>query len=153
MKRRKWLIPVFIIAAIVLFNVVVYFANNMVAKGLEKRLLDYPLPPDTDMIESCSIAGKLYGNGNGMQYYGIMLIKSELPIEDIIAHYNDDSQDTYPVFVTKQESPVIFDGYDYVFEKFPDDANCYMLKLYSDSVIGCEGTLWEGILNSDLRGH
>lgn len=44
--------------------------NNISAKGIIKDILSLPLPEKTDVAEEFSQAGKLAGNGNGMQFFG-----------------------------------------------------------------------------------
>ena len=74
---------VLILAAFV--SVPVY--NNYCAYNVEKMLCETPLPEQTELIEAISQAGKLTGNGNGMQYFGAILIKSELSLEELDAYY------------------------------------------------------------------
>ena len=76
---------VLILAAFV--SVPVY--NNYCAYNVEKMLCETPLPEQTELIEAISQAGKLTGNGNGMQYFGAILIKSELSLEELDAYYSD----------------------------------------------------------------
>lgn len=71
---------VLILAAFV--SVPVY--NNYCAYNVEKMLCETPLPEQTELIEAISKAGKLTGNGNGMQYFGAILIKSELSLEELV---------------------------------------------------------------------
>ena len=47
---------------------------------MANELVHFRLPKNTELIESIYKAGKLVGNGNGMQYFGVILIKSELPL-------------------------------------------------------------------------
>ena len=35
------------------------------------------------MLDSASITGKMQGNGNGMQWFGIILIKSEMNEDEL----------------------------------------------------------------------
>lgn len=69
MKKLK---VVGILAAVVLIGGVVSIPliNNHTAYKVEKTLCEIPLPEETELIESLSQAGKLTGNGNGMQYFG-----------------------------------------------------------------------------------
>ena len=75
MKKLK---VVGILAAVVLIGGVVSIPliNNHTAYKVEKTLCEIPLPEETELIESLSQAGKLTGNGNGMQYFGAILVKS-----------------------------------------------------------------------------
>ena len=81
MKKLK---VVGILAAVVLIGGVISIPliNNHTAYKVEKTLCEIPLPEETELIESLSQAGKLTGNGNGMQYFGAILIRSDLSLED-----------------------------------------------------------------------
>lgn len=93
---------VLILAAFV--SVPVY--NNYCAYNVEKMLCETPLPEQTELIEAISQTGKLTGNGNGMQYFGAILIKSELSLEELDAYYSDyrSSELEYLVEVQKGQS-------------------------------------------------
>ena len=67
MKKLKL---VGILVAVVLIGSVISIPliNNHTAYKVEKTLCEIPLPEGTELIESLSQAGKLTGNGNGMQY-------------------------------------------------------------------------------------
>ena len=41
------------------------------------------------MVSSYSVAGKVVGNGNGMQYFGAILIESELTLEELSDYYSE----------------------------------------------------------------
>ena len=77
---------VWILAAAILIGGVISLPliNNHTAYKVEKALCEIPLPEETELIESLSLAGKLTGNGNGMQYFGAILIRSELSLEELM---------------------------------------------------------------------
>ena len=52
------------------------------------------------MIESISRAGKLTGNGNGMQYFGAILIRSDLSLEELDAYYSRYRSNEWECLVT-----------------------------------------------------
>ena len=83
MKKLKL---VGILAAVVLIGGVISIPliNNHTAYKVEKELCETPLPEKTELIESISRAGKLTGNGNGMQYFGAILIRSDLSLEELV---------------------------------------------------------------------
>lgn len=62
--------------------------NDAAARAVADRLVALPLPPGAERVAVASRAGKLVGNGNGMQYLGAMLIRSEADPEAIIAFYD-----------------------------------------------------------------
>lgn len=76
--------------------------NNRMAKNTADKLVDLPLPDDTEFIESIYRAGKLVGNGNGMQYFGAILIKSELPVEKLKEYYLSFAGNEWECMVEKQ---------------------------------------------------
>ncbi len=87
---KKAVIPIVLIAVLLVgFIVSVPLVNNHSAKEVERRLVSTALPDNTEIVESLSKAGKLVGNGNGMQYFGAMLIKSELGLEELEAYYSE----------------------------------------------------------------
>ena len=67
MKKLKL---VGMLTAVVLIGgvIAIPLINNHTAYKVEKKLCETPLPEKTELIESISRAGKLTGNGNGMQY-------------------------------------------------------------------------------------
>lgn len=86
---NKVIIPVAIVLVLLVgFIVSIPLVNNLQAKNVEKQLLELSLPDHTSMVESLSATGKLVGNGNGMQYFGAILIKSELTLDELSAYYS-----------------------------------------------------------------
>lgn len=51
--------------------------NDMYAREVARELAAVPLPEGTELIEKTSAAGKFFGNGNGMQYFGAVLLKAD----------------------------------------------------------------------------
>lgn len=90
-KIRRWLrvTMVFIAVLLLFFAVVVPIVNNAIALGVEKDVKKLSLPEKTELVESTSLAGKMIGNGNGMQYLGAILIKSDLSLDALQAYYAD----------------------------------------------------------------
>ena len=82
MKKRS-IIGILIAAIFTGIVVLIPLINNQCAYMVEKKLCETPLPEKTEFIESLSRAGKLTGNGNGMQYFGAILIESELSLEEL----------------------------------------------------------------------
>ncbi len=61
--------------------------NNLSAWKTGQEVGRLPLPPDTEIKERFSRAGKLNGNGNGMQFLGGILVESSLTLEELQAYY------------------------------------------------------------------
>ena len=96
--------------------------NDHKAKKTADKLADLPLPDKTEYIEQAYKAGKLVGNGNGMQYFGAVLIKSELSAEELQEYYlrfatNDEDcvdilGDNYYMVYSWGDNPTIFHSFD-----------------------------------------
>ncbi len=89
--RWRRVIRIMMVAVAVILLVValgIPMVNNAIALGVEKELKALPLPEGTTLVKSSSVAGKLTGNGNGMQYFGALLVKSELDAPALAAYYN-----------------------------------------------------------------
>lgn len=147
---------VYVLAVLLLFVLAgkgIGTANDNIALALKTRLVEYPLPPDTELVDSIAIAGKISGNRNGMQYRGMLLLSSELTEDALQAHYGPLCKENEFLWVGPQESQMI-DGYsDYWFEYWDNSHPMWYVELYTDSVVGFEESLWKKILNLDLRGH
>ena len=76
--------------------------NDYCAYMVEKELCATPLPENTQLIDSVSKAGKLTGNGNGMQYLGAILIQSELTMEQLDSYYSHYRENEWEYLVTVQ---------------------------------------------------
>lgn len=63
--------------------------NDLTAKRVADGLRALPLPEGTELVETVHAAGKLAGSGNGMQYFGAVLLRSELPLGELEAYYSN----------------------------------------------------------------
>lgn len=88
MKKAGKIILTVIFISVILFFISCPIVNNISAKHIIEDINTIPLPQNTYMVEQFSQAGKLVGNGNGMQFFGAILIESELSIEDLEKHYS-----------------------------------------------------------------
>ncbi len=146
----------FLIAAGILLNGIIMIANDRMAQSLEARLLSAPLPPDTELIERLYYAGRNdLASGNGMQYFGIILVKSTLTAEELQKEYEKlIMQPGYEyVTVERQLIPEIKGLGGKQFRSFAGEGNEYRVELWLNISVGTERNLWEAILNLDLRGH
>ncbi len=67
-------------------------------------MIETPLPKETYLIDSVSKAGKLVGNGNGMQYFGAILIESELTLSELDMYYSTFRGNEWSYIVEVQEA-------------------------------------------------
>ncbi len=139
------------IIAIMVLSIVGYtsivITNNCVANRIEKNLLAYELPANTVLVDSLSIAEKLVGNGNGMQYMGCLLVESDLTGEELEAHYSTEFE--YIEVHLQENSQLDFIRPGYSFENFsPEEGKTY----YAVACFNTQGNLPD-ILDFDIRGH
>ncbi len=154
MKKGRYIILT-IILLIVAFYLTVHIANNHIAETLKQKLLDCPLPAGTQLLESESFAGKMSGNGNGMQWYGIILVKSsqnETTLHEWFSSTMEHDADE-SLMIFKQNSPDIFETGSKTFNSFTGEDGCYQIQLVKYSTVGFEQSFWEAILNYDIRAH
>ena len=138
-----------ILAAVVLIGSVISIPliNNHTAYKMEKALCEIPLPEETELIESLSQAGKLTGNGNGMQYCGAILIKSELSLEELETYYSDYRSNEWEYFVEIQEgqSIKVIEHKALQFSEEIEDSGYYIVYSW-----GSGNSLLKEL---DIRGH
>lgn len=109
-KRTRQVIRVcmvFFAVLLLIVSVGIPIANNAIALRVEKSIKALPLPENTKLIDSTSVAGKLVGNGNGMQYFGAVLIQSTLSEEEIKIHYAKYRESLDDCLVEPQKGAVI----------------------------------------------
>lgn len=139
----KKIIP--IILLIVVFAGSVPFVNDFCAKNVENSLVEIALPENTRMVESVSKAGKLVGNGNGMQYFGAMLIKSEQTLEELSAYYADVNTE----IVVKEQTTQAIECLEHAQLSFTteitDAENYYIVYLFGEGIAPFS--------QLDIRGH
>lgn len=124
--------------------------NNIIADNMKKELLNTKLPNNTNIVDSISVAGKLTGNGNGMQYFGAILLKTDLSKEELEEHYNQYRNDKYSFLVSKQNTNKVemIEHGSYKFEKYNENDKEKYFIIYS----------WgspknDFLMELDLRGH
>ncbi len=146
MKKLK---VVGILAAVVLIGGVISIPliNNHTAYKVEKALCEIPLPEETELIESLSRAGKLTGNGNGMQYFGVILIRSELSLDELDAYYSDYRSNEWEYLVEIQEGQYVevIDHGTLQFSEKIKDSGYYIVYSW-----GSGNSMLEEL---DIRGH
>lgn len=143
-KAKKAVIITSIILLLIpiIFTFVITGVNDSTAAGVERKLVRLPLPEKTLFVESLSKAGKLVGNGNGMQYYGAMLISSELSLDELREYYGEYDCEVYRIDYPR----IDIDHGDLRFKTktFPD--NAYMVEMWGESP-------WWFFAEFDIRGH
>ena len=155
MKALEKIFVIFLIVIIVL-PIILYIgivvANNSIAATIKHDLVRYEMPQDTELVDSISKAGKLNGNGNGMQYMGVILVKSSLNRDELEDYYSSDFDF---IEVRKQDTPVLdFDLGSYSFKGLSETENeSYYSIVCWDDGRDEYGAFISELLDLDLRGH
>lgn len=147
MKRTLGVILALLFAGILTLIIGSPIKNNIEAKKVADALKAYDLPEGTQLLDSVSAAGKLVGNGNGMQYFGAILIKSELSLEELKEYFGKLASDEFQNIVEKQETGTIdfIEHADLSCDADCDYENTYIVYSWGD---------YSGLASEfDLRGH
>lgn len=147
---KKVLITIVLTVVIIFLSVLVAapIVNNNMAKKTADELVDLPLLNNTVYIESIYKAGKLVGNGNGMQYFGAILIKSELSLDELKEYYKGFAENEWNCIVEKQiDSDVIImkEHIGLTFRTDIEGDNYYIVYSWGDN-----NTIFHEL---DVRGH
>jgi len=67
-------------------NIINFFADNSLA-SFSEQLFDYPLPPNTIILEKQTIEDRLHGGNGRTNYAALMLLESELSLEELNNYY------------------------------------------------------------------
>ena len=147
--KKIFIVPITVIAAIaalialiVLFELGIMGVNNVIAHNTLSELMKIPLPEKTDVVDTVYVAGKLLGNGNGMQYFGAALLKSDLTIEELERYYDIPNQQFVEKYGDEEYSVVKY----FQFDKEISGGNYYV-------VYRLGSTNSELLYMWDLRGH
>ena len=151
-RLRQWIrvTMVFIAVVLLFFAVAVPIINNAIALSVEKDLKKLPLPENTELVESISKAGKLIGNGNGMQYFGALLIKSALSAQELDAYYQAYRTGEFDCLIEPQLSNDIraVEHGDLAFRHTEYGIGYYIVYTWGSAPDWLQ--VW---LDTDLRGH
>ena len=142
MKKLK-VVGILAVVVLIVGSLSIPLINNHTAYKVEKALCEIPLPEETELIESLSQAGK----GNGMQYFGAILIKSELSLEELDAYYSDYRRNEweYLVEIQKGQSIEVIDHGGLQFSEEIKDSGYYIVYSW-----GSGDSLLQEL---DMRGH
>ena len=118
-----------------------------IPKQTMTELAQVPMPEQTECIEKVSTAGKLSGNGNGMQYLGALLVKSDLSLKDLKKYYAANTPRKWYCDVERQKGQSLraSEHVDLGFKHTVKGKNYYVVYAWGD---------YDGIYSElDLRGH
>lgn len=137
-------IAVIVVLALFLMAPIV---NDHIAEQTADKLADLPLPNYTEMLESVYRAGKLTGNGNGMQYFGAILIQSGCSLEELKTYYAELAEDAWGCTVERQtgEDINVIEHTELAFMTNISGENYFIVYSWGDN-----DTIFHEF---DLRGH
>lgn len=158
MKKRIIGILAVLFALVTLCSLTIFICNNAMAKKQADRLLACELPRNARLLDSASFAGKLSGNGNGMQWTGLILIESDAELnEDSLyqwfANQIQPDENTGTIDVSFLDTPDLYGHQKNRFSGEVYGGSYYEIRLCKSSVSGFETSVWEKLLNFDFRAH
>lgn len=142
-----------IISAVVLtavcFCVSIPVVNDLHAKRVADGLSALPLPENTRIAEKKSIAAKLWGNGNGMQYMGALLIESGLTLEELKEFYSESGIEFCSVSRQTGKKITVVEHGNYGFKAEINSDDFYIVYALGK----CDNFIIQLYAELDLRGH
>ena len=147
MKKHIIGILAVLFALVTLCSLTIFICNNAMAKKQADRLLACELPRNARLLDSDSFAGKLSGNGNGMQWTGSILIESDAELnEDSLYQWvanqihPDESNET--IDVSFLDTPDLYGHQKNRFSGETHGGPYYEIRLCKSSVSGFETSVW-----------
>ncbi|MGN1179921.1 MAG: hypothetical protein ACI4SD_01815 [Suilimivivens sp.] len=147
MRKTVKIIGVTVVLCLFVFMVSVPIVNDYTALRTAKELEKIPMPEQTELVECISRAGKLVGNGNGMQFLGCILIKSNLTLEELKAYYSAYAEKEWECVVEKQTTQELqfLDHVNILFDTEIKEDNYYIVYSWGEGM--------EFFSEFDIRGH
>ena len=137
-----------LVLIVLCFELLLIIINNTIADRIRLELMRIPAPNSSSIIESISIAGKIQGCGNGIQYTGALLIASNSSLKQIKDHYSAYSRECEIIHLEHSELARYFHN--------PTSLNttCYIVSITRDVESGgLQESIIYDILSSDFRAH
>lgn len=147
MRKGIRIILAVIFASIILVLILCPIINDISAKNIIVEIESVQLPQDTQIVESFSQAGKLVGNGNGMQFFGAILIESKLSLEDLDNHYSlyRKTPWDYVVKIQNIQNIDVIEHGTFSFKTDVSNGNYYLVYSWGNGI--------SPFKDLDLRGH
>ena len=150
-KILKYIVITILLLLIVIALSFIPIGNNIILKKHTNELKSIKLNATYELLANDDECGKLVGNGNGMQYFSALLIKSK----EKLLWENDEWEGVFLIKVSDTSFKDFITGYDYgdycknikeKLKKIDNTENYYVLySLYNAPL--------DSIWNDDLRAH
>ena len=131
-----------IIIGLIAASFVIKTQNDKVAKNIVREIKNIPVPEKTSIEDEVCAVGKLSGNGDGMQYFGAVLLKSE----ELQEYYGEYADSKYSDIVARQDNErvEVVEHRELRFNTDIDTEDYYIVYTWGD---------YDGIASElDLRG-
>ncbi len=143
---KKYKVAIFLIIFLVALILLPRIINDLTAKSLLNKLMEVKLPNKTKLIDTAYNAGKVLGNGNGMQYYGAILIESDLKYDNLKAYYSKYQKEKLKFEVVKHsENPYNFYSENLKFKDYNKNKKYYIIYYQGNGI--------PVFKDLDIRGH
>ena len=136
--QRLGCIAGIVLALLIVFIFGIYVVSvvesDMAAKATMEDIKSVPLPEGAELVDEIYVAGKLVGNGNGAQYFGAILVESDMELYEIDGYYNTYRKDEWDYIVKEQlgfEIDVIEHG-SYSFDAEMNEGRHYIVYSWGD---------------------
>lgn len=87
--KSKWILQIIIEFFIIGLFLLFLNYNDLVLTKFSSQLFEIDLPDDIHLIEKYKVRGKLNGNGNGMDFFACILVKTECSQKEINDYINN----------------------------------------------------------------
>ncbi|MEY8338868.1 hypothetical protein AALB16_12740 [Lachnospiraceae bacterium 62-35] len=147
MKRILTIIVLAAVLIVLSVWITAPIVNDNISKKIANELADLPPPNNTEFVEEVYQAGKLVGNGNGMQYFGAILIKSELSLEKLKEYYLNFAENEWECIVENQIGAEVkaIEHRELKFKTIVEEGTYYIVYSWGDN-----DTIFHEF---DIRGH
>lgn len=102
--KNKWLLIVFFIFVIL---IIYFLLSNIGLKGFEKEVSRIILPENIEKIAMKSGIGDSGGNGDYSTYRVVLVIKTQMSIDELIQYFEDRNL-TFTSHIVKSDTPIVY---------------------------------------------
>jgi hypothetical protein len=159
MKLKRVFLPIVVafILIIILPFIIAPLYNNWCLDRFAEQLLSQPLPEETNLLDDIKQCGKLSGNGNGMDFLTVLIIRSDNNLKELELYYNNISMSEARPNRKPFSDPPFLNVYSVQSSKLVLDFinSPILIQDYSDFRNIYAVVLFDGGYNADfdIRGH
>ena len=87
--KSRWILQIVIVCCLIILLVLSLNYNTFVLIKFSSQLFEMDLPEDIHVIEKYKVRGKLNGNGNGMDFFACILVKTKRSQKELYDYLNN----------------------------------------------------------------